>query len=828
MDPIFTKLYPDEKLPDSVPEEPEMLREQEYDTGVHEAVLEERSIWEVITRWGVYLIAFLTPLWFLPLTISPVDSNKAFLISVFAIIGFIAWLGMAVYQGKLAIPRSVPIYALGIWLVAYFLASLFSVSPEVSFWGASANSFFTMAIGVLIVLMTALTLRTSEEVQRAHSFLFLSAILAASFMIVQTVFGIDIFQWEFAKERTFNPIGTWNAVGIFFAFMVVSLMPLVSNENASRGMRIGMVALTIVSLILTAIVNFRVLWIGIGICAVVYLAYHYSRHADPAHRMRFIAWPMALLLLSVLLYLSQEMIGALSFSINPPLDVTPSVSSSLNVASEVLQENPLFGVGPNLFSYAWDRFKDSSVNTTVFWRLRFGTASSFATTLVTTTGMLGALTFLAFILSVIGAGVYYMRSIRWEVVQHRYLVASFLGLFFLLFSWFVYPITITIAILTFFALGLFIAHAREAQFIPTTSIVIRADSARGFVAALAIIFLMVFGVIGLYVSSQKYVAAIVYGRGVAAFNADGSVNEAEQYFRRAAEFDTSRDQYYRALAQMSSIKLQRSLANSANQAPEDVRDAFQLALSGAIASAQRATEVHPGDSVNWRLLGQIYESVIPFVGGAAEAALAAYEQAITRSPDDPVLRDDIARIYISLGDQVKARESLEEAIRLKSDYATAHFRLAQIAALKGNVNEATANTERAALASPNDIGILFQLGLLYYQQQRYPEASQILERAVSINQNYSNARYFLGLSYAANAKRDLAIEQFEHVRELNTDNAEIAAILSNLRSGKDALYGITPPPLDRGEVPVNKEGGELQEQKTLEERASSSDQKNIE
>ncbi len=816
-------ILPDKKI--FMDEQAFTIREEDRFASIENA---DVSVWEIIGQWGAYIIVLLLPLWFLPLTISPVDTNKIFLVSILAIVGFIAWLGMAVYHGVLTIPRALPLYALGIWVIVYALASVFSVSPEVSFWGSSATSFFNIAIGALVTMMAAATLRTAKDTRRAHMLFLFAAAVAAVFMVIQTLLSIDIFQWEFAKARTFHPIGAWNAVGIFFGFVMVSLLPLVSGSDSSRVLRISAAALTALSLVLAATVNFRILWVGVAFVSIVYLAYQYSAIRQPAERegtrnTQFVAWPMALILLSVLLYLSQSMISALTLNISPPLDVTPSVSSSLQIAREVMREDSLLGVGPNSFGSAWDTFKNPAVNTSIFWRLRFGTGSSFATTLPTTTGIVGAIAFLAFVGSVLAAGFSLMRKLRMQELDHRFLAGSLLGLLFLLFTWFIYPLTIITSILTFFMLGLMIAQMRAAGFITSATVPIRADSAKGFVTALVIIFLMVFGVVGLYVTSQKYVAAIIYGRGVRAFDERGSVNEAEILFRRAAEFDNSRDHYYRALAHMSSIKLQRSLANAEGQPPEEVRSAFQFALSGAIAGAQAATQANPGDAANWRILGQIYESVIPFVGGAADAAVEAYRAAIERSPRDPALRDDLARVHIALGDHVQAREALEEAIKLKPDYAAAHFRLAQIAAIKGNVADAISNTERAALAAPNDIGILFQLGLLYYQQERTREASQVLERAISLNPNYSNARYFLGLSYAARGERDLAIEQFRHIGSLNPDNAEVLLILANLEEGKDALAGITPPPLDRTRVPVAKETEELEQQDELQEESVSNE-----
>lgn len=771
-------------------------------------VTEERipSVWEILATWSIYLIAFLAPFWFLPLTISPVDGNKLFLVSVLAIVGFIAWLGTAVYRGSIRVPYNTVLGALGVWLLAYLLSALVSQSPETSFWGSSPTAFFYLLVGGVVAFVSS-ALLSEISVRRVWMFLIASAIISALFAIVQTILSIDIFQWEFAKMRTFHPLGQWNTVGIFFGFVLVSVLPLLGGAF-SRGVQLVLGGLFAVSLFLLVVVNFAFVWVGVGLVSAAYLAFALSRSTqEEGARKRSTAAPLLLLLVSVLFYLLQNSIGALTTTLNPPLDITPSVSSSLAVAREVLTQKPLLGVGPNLFGYAWDLYKDPQVNNTVFWRLRFGTASSFATTLLTTTGALGALAFLLFLVSVLlfAGRVLGKAALYTNESANQMLTSTVLGLLFLLYAWFVYPLMPTTYILTFLLLGLLLAQARLAGLVGQATIPIQANSPQGFVTALVIIFFMVFGVVGLYVTGQKYIAAILYGRGVALLNTEGAVNGAEHYFRRAAEFDRSRDQYLRAIAQVSFVKLQRSLQDTGGTAPEDIRNAFQLALSNAITSARAAAEVNPGDATNGRMLGQIYEAVILFVGGAADAAREAYQQAVASSPRDPVLYDDLARVSIAMGDHVKARESLEEAIRLKPDFAAAHFRLAQIAAIKGNVADAVTNAERAVLAAPNDVGILFQLGLLYYRQGNHRNAQQVLERAVALSENFSNARYFLGLTYAERGERDLAIEQFIRIMELNPDNAEVRTILTNLKEGREALFEIAPPsPLEREQPPVEE------------------------
>jgi tetratricopeptide (TPR) repeat protein len=79
------------------------------------------------------------------------------------------------------------------------------------------------------------------------------------------------------------------------------------------------------------------------------------------------------------------------------------------------------------------------------------------------------------------------------------------------------------------------------------------------------------------------------------------------------------------------------------------------------------------------------------------------------------------------------------------------------------------------------------------------QAKDSLKKATSLNPNYSNGLYSLGLVYDALGQKDKAIEKFEIVNQLNPDNSDILKILSNLKSGKPALQdpNITPEsPLD--------------------------------
>ena len=141
-----------------------------------------------------------------------------------------------------------------------------------------------------------------------------------------------------------------------------------------------------------------------------------------------------------------------------------------------------------------------------------------------------------------------------------------------------------------------------------------------------------------------------------------------------------------------------------------------------------------------------------------------------------------------------------EALSKKNDYTAATLLLAQIEVAAGNASRAIASLEAGSRASPNNALVFFQLGFLHYSERNNAAAITALERAVALDANFSNARYFLGLSYARLGRIADATAQFERITELNPDNAEIQNILANLRAGKSPLStprtGLERPPFD--------------------------------
>jgi tetratricopeptide (TPR) repeat protein len=121
---------------------------------------------------------------------------------------------------------------------------------------------------------------------------------------------------------------------------------------------------------------------------------------------------------------------------------------------------------------------------------------------------------------------------------------------------------------------------------------------------------------------------------------------------------------------------------------------------------------------------------------------------------------------------------------------------------EGKTKDAISKLEDTKTIAPFDTGLAFQLGVIYYSDNQLDKARAEFERAVALDQNYSNARYFLGLVYDKQGEKQKAIEQLQRVAELNPDNEQMKKIIENLKAGKAALEGVVQeqPPVQEQSI----------------------------
>ncbi|MDP3784494.1 MAG: tetratricopeptide repeat protein [bacterium] len=757
-----------------------------------------------VPYWLFYLALFLIPLWALPYTISPVDLNKSYLAYFLVILAAVSYLGLSLRSGRVVIPKNLILILLAAFLASLTVSSFSSQSGHVSFLGlgfepATLSAFLLYA---LAFVLASFFFSGENQVLRALVALFSSFTLLFLFQVLHIFGGAQLFSW-IGSDPTANLFGSWNDFGIFSSFIL--LLSLILFDFLPRsGFKIFLGFVFLFSLVAVAVVNFALVWWLVAVLMIVFTAYLYSRQGE---RKTFIRLPFLTLLIALFFILvrplASEFTNVLGIQF---IEVRPTWSSTGQVVRSALGQNPAFGSGPNTFAYDWLKYRSPDISRTPFWQVRFSSGTGFLPSLIAGAGIVGAIFFLGFLLLFLWQG--FKALVVDEGMMSPLLIATFLGALYLWIFAVLYSVGFVILFLAFLFTGMFLGLATSQGLSASVNVSLFQRSGVGFVSALALIFLIVVSISWFYVLTQKYYAAVVYGHSVQAVSA-GNLDEAESKLARAIGLD-GQDRYFRTATDLGLSRL-AAIVNRKDLPPDQARTQFQNALGATIQNAQAAVNLNPSEPLNWVNLGRIYEAIVPFkVQGASDFAINAYAEALKRFPSNPELYLAQARVELTQNKLKAAKDFLLQAVAVKNDYAPAHFLLAQIEAQSGNSAEAIRRAETAVLLSPNDLGALFQLGLLYYQNRRYGDARVVLERSVALSPNYSNARYFLGLIYDQAGEREKALDEFQKILNLNPDNNEIRQIIQNLQSGNAALFKISPPnpaPEKRSEPPIPDQGG---------------------
>src|SRR3989344_2518681 len=701
----------------------------------------------------LYAAFFLLPLWVLPFTASPLDLNKIYLAYFLFMLAAVFWFAHSLRTGRVVLPKNLAFVFLAVFLASFAVSAFLSPSGHLAFAGMGNEPLTLSALGLfsLAFFLGAVLFSSTESSFRALLILFASFALAVIFQFFQSILKIQLFPF-FPADPTFNLFGSWNDLGIFAGLILLS--SVIAFDFLPRSLiKIFFGTVLTLSLATAAAVNFNLAWWLTAFYLVVFLAYLYSRGGEAR---RFFLLPFLILVVALFFLLARPLASSFLSSLGIQfVEVRPSWNATWQVIGGALKENPAFCTGPASFGHDWLKYRPADIAQTPFWQVRFSAGTGLWPSLLADAGLVGTILFLGFLWLFLWQG---FKSLVEAREGDSFLkILFFLGALYLWTAAFVYAVGFLTVLLAFLFTGIFFAMT-----------VLKSE-----------------------------------GEGTRALNR-GDFNAAEQKLSAAIRFD-ARDRYLRSLTDLHLVRLQEVL-QSRDLSEDQARAKFQDVLGSAIKNAQTAANLNPADYLNWMNLGRIYEAIAPFkIQGASDFAKASYGEALKRFPFNPEAYLAQARVSLLDGNSKDARDFLLKAAEVKRDYAPAHFLLAQLEASSGNLSEAIRRAETTVLLVPNDIGALFQLGLLYYQNKNFSDARIVLERAAELNSNYSNARYFLGLIYDRAGEKTKALEEFQKILALNPDNNEIRQIIGNLNSNQPALFGISPPgspPERRAGVPV--------------------------
>jgi tetratricopeptide (TPR) repeat protein len=727
------------------------------------------------------------------------SSSVPFLISKIALIGFVSLAALACFivgrmqERRIRLPRTLLFYAVWLLPIAYLLSSIFSSNVKLSLAGTGLSIDSAVFVTLLAVLFSVevLLVRSKDKILQHYLAILGGGIILAVFQGLRLFIPENYLTLGVLSAKTTTLIGSWNSLSLFFGLIIVlSLITLISVrvEGTLRWIITAAIGL---SLIFLGVIDYSLTWWLVGLFALAVFVYSISvgsyGRGSYVSGMSFAA--LLVLAFSIIFIIGGSRLqDAVSTGLGVPYaEIRPSWQSTVDIARQTLGGNFMFGSGPGTFAKQWQLYKPSGVNQSDFWNVDFASGIGFVPSTVATMGVLGVLAWALFFLALLYTGwKTLLRSGSGEDSVSYYLsLSSFIGSVYLWIAQILYTPGPVLLALAFVFTGLFVASLSLREGLVSEWMISFIDTPRiGFLAVLILTIAFLGSVAGIFTVGEVFASNIFFQKAVVTLNQSGDLGAAEANINRAISFGAE-DEYYRLLAAVNVAKINQ-LATAQNKSPEQLRTEFQGALGTAVAAAQSATAVDAKNYQNWLTLAQVYQSVVPLkIQGAYENAQRAYEEAIKLNPHSPAIFYSQAQLAVAAGNLSEAEKYVIKAIQEKGNYTDAIFLLSQIQINEGKIDDAMRAVEAATIIDPNNPVAFFQLGVLRYSKQDYAGTIVSLEQAVALSPNYANARYFLGLSYAATNRKDDAIKQFEAIEKLNPDNQEVKTVLQNMRSGKE-------------------------------------------
>ena len=762
------------------------------------------------------ILFFLLPIFFIPFVGISSDIAKMLLLQISVVVVLLIWLVSSLKNGTIAIPKSTILYTAFIIPLVMIISAFFSGATSVSMLGLGGETGTALAFTTFFILMFLGTIffQEAKNIFYLYTLIAVSSLIFALIEFSRFIFGPSVFSFGYLTNNTANLLGRWNDMSLFFGFIAILSLTTLQLLKSHSFVRIMTYITLISSLVILAVTNFSLSWILVGVFSLVILVYslmykNNSATGEYKPKSPFPVRPLAVIIISVVFLLPG---GAISNFLSNNLgisnvEVRPSWSATFDVVINSIKQDPVFGAGPNRFTNAWLQFKPLGINNTQFWNTDFNYGIGAIPSSPASLGILGTLAWLAFLLSFIYIGGKSLLITREDVLVKYMVTSSFLtALYFWTAAFFYVPNVVNMS-LAFLLTGVFVALLIKEGNIKIWRISTQSSPRVGFISVLVLVVLIISSFVGEYFFIQRFSSVVTFGKGLVELN-KGNVSNADAKVSNAIG-KYKYDFYYRVLSDIKVAQMRAVISNSNKEkSKEKLRSQFQTLLGSAIGNARAAVGFDKSNYLNWIALGRVYESVEPLkISGAYKNADSAYKEALKLNPRGPAMYIILARAEIAHKDVDKAKEYIAKALELKNNYTEAIFLLSQIEAQAGNIKEAITQTERASLIAPNDIGVFFQLGFLRYSNKDYKGAVPALERAVKLNRVYSNAKYFLGLSYYKVGRNKDAIAQFKDVLTLNPDNKEVKAILKNLKAGKEPFYefkALKKPPESRDKLPVKE------------------------
>lgn len=756
------------------------------------------TFFDSISRWSVFLLTALTPIFIIPSTFATISQAKLTLVSVLVGVAVLAWIFSILSAKEIRLPRHTLLFIVPLLPLAYIVSAMtfgWPMSAVVSGL-AEQDTVVTAVLLAATFALTALTQKGNTIAQAVRAFMIGGAVLLIV-QIARLFFPDALTLGGILTNSTASLAGNWHDLGIFLGLLVVTGGFLFSTQLAGGRLWRAFFGVTAaLSFFFLIIISMQDIWFVLaGVLAIfgVYSWFAQTKDMPDSSVTKRLIKPALWVLIAVAAFLLgwfnvwvhdrlPESVRIVSVEVRPSWEGTLSVGQNSLSTSRAL----IFGTGPNTFARNWAQFKPEGVNETLFWNLDFNNGVGVVPTSFVTIGVLGVSAWILIALAFLWAAGEALRREKLFGQAQTVTFGIVCAVLYLFAFHVMYAPGLAVSVLLFVFLGILVAHAvGDRHMILSFNL----DSPSRLIGVILVGVIAV-GTLAASATSVFALASDMYvNHSVALYNRDGNVGGSTTVIQKALRLWSSNDRAHRAAVELGILELAQ-LGQRANT-DEAARGQLETTLSQTIEHGLRAVDIDRADYQNWLTLAQLYQELAGVgIEGAYEQAQQAYTSAREENPTNPLPLFRLAQLEILRGNTSIAIDTFGEAIKLKQDFAPAYFLRSQLLAQQNRLDEAVASAAPAVQLVPNDPLGWYNLGVILYLKGSFNEAGAAFAQAVNLRNDYSNALFMLGLTYYQVGAPDQALIALSRVLELNPNETSVAVMVQNIQSGKAPFDGL--------------------------------------
>lgn len=674
------------------------------------------SVTNIVIRYSFFLLFILVPLILTPWNYELFEFNKMLITYGLTIIITSAWMVKMSITRTISIRRSPLDIPILLFVASQLISSLFSMDPHVSWFGYySRFNGGMLSIFTYILLYYAFLSNIGHEddttkpafTKRTLHYLLITilgtAVVVSFYGILQRL-GIDKSIWvQDVQNRIFSTLGQPNWLAAYIGALIpVSLAFALSAFNKSkRGIFTNsyLIWITVSSVFFATLLftKSRSGMLGFGIALLIFLLLLLINSVDKKAIIKKLFIPLIIFFLlagyfktsipTYDRYFTLEGIqNLISSSKTTEAPQQPEVQTTTLIESGGTESGTIrkyvwqgaitawrssqkaffIGTGTETFAFAFFRHKGLEHNLTSEWDFLYNKAHNEYLNYLTTTGLLGFLSYMALLFTFVSwfklksipiSKKYYQKDIS---VIH---IALFSGWFSILitnfFGFSVVIIQLFLFLFPAFAFALMQENTRKIH-IEAKKLPLGVSAGISFVGLL--IGFICLGYIVVYWFADTYFAL---GQRQ---SRQGQLGEAYKSLSQALLLRPSEPIYYDELGvTLSGLSI-------AAMESGDATTASSLAQQSLRAS-DKALAISPNNVNFWKSRTKIYFGFSEVTQEFVVAAIDSLQKALTLSPSDPKITYNLAVLYGRIGENEKAIELLKQTIQLKPNYRDAYFAL---------------------------------------------------------------------------------------------------------------------------------------------------------